>query len=199
METKQCLRCKQELPVEQFAKARSRPDGYDAYCRVCNAQRRQSAKLEPLTLTPMSVRNFMQNVQIVESGCWEWTASTFPNGYGRFRLGTIQYAHRFSYYIFKGDLCDGMEVCHTCDNPKCVNPAHLWQGTKSENLRDAATKGRTNTVKLTPDDVRRVRFMHNLKYSISDIANHFGVTTTIIYDIVNRRTWDYIEDAKGDA
>lgn len=199
METKHCLRCKQELPVSEFAKNRSRMDGHDAYCRVCNAQIRQAAKLKSIPLTPMAVRNFMQNVRITENGCWEWTAAVFPNGYGRFKHGTIQYAHRFSYYIFKGDLCEGMEVCHTCDNPGCVNPAHLWQGTKSENLRDAAMKGRTNTVQLTPDDVRRIRNMRNLKYSISDIASRFGVTTTIIYNIVNRRTWDYIEDAKEDA
>lgn len=196
MDTKQCLRCKQELPVENFAKARSRPDGYDAYCKVCKAQKAQERKGKPLVLTAKYVRDFMKNVRIAESGCWEWTAATIPAGYGQFRFYSICYAHRFSYYIFNGDLCDGMEVCHTCDNPKCVNPAHLWQGTKSENLRDAAAKGRTNTVKLSPKDVRTIRQLHNLKYSRDDLAQRYGVTTETIRSIVDRRTWNYIADAK---
>jgi len=199
METKQCLRCKQELSISEFSKNRSRIDGYNAYCRVCMAQKARDYKERPFVLNAKYVRDFMQNVRVADSGCWEWTASTLPSGYGRFKFHDELYAHRFSFYIFKGDLCEGMEICHTCDNPKCVNPAHLWQGSKTENMQDAATKGRTNTVKLTPDDVRRIRSMRNLKYSIADIAKHFGITTTIVYDIINRRTWDYIADAKEGA
>jgi hypothetical protein len=194
METKRCLRCKQELPLSEFNKNRSRLDGHDVYCRVCVAQKAQEYKDRPLVLTAKYVRNFMENVRVVDSGCWEWTASTLPNGYGRFKFGTIQYAHRFSYYIFNGDLCDGMEVCHTCDNPKCVNPAHLWQGTKQDNMRDCAAKGRSNLAQITIDDVRKIRNMHNLKYSIHDIASHFGVTRHVVYNIVNRRTWAHIAD-----
>jgi len=198
METKQCLRCKQELPVNEFNKNRSRLDGHDAYCRVCKAQKAQERKGRPPVLTARNVRDFMKSVHVAESGCWEWTAATIPAGYGQFRFHSICYAHRFSYYIFKGDLCDGMEVCHTCDNPKCVNPAHLWQGTKGENMRDAAEKGRTNTVKLTPDDVRTIRQLHNLKYSRADLAQRYGVTAETIWAIVSRRTWDHIEDATED-
>jgi hypothetical protein len=199
METKKCIRCKQELPLEQFAKNRGRTDGYNPYCRVCAAQKRKEQDEKQPALTAKYVRDFMRNVHFAENGCWEWTAALGVNGYGRFKFRKIGYAHRFSYYIFNGDLCDGMEVCHTCDNPKCVNPAHLWQGTKRENMRDAATKGRTNTVKLSPDDVRRIRSLRNLKYPVADIAKRFGVTTTMVYDIVNRRTWDYITDEKEDA
>lgn len=194
METKKCLRCKQELPLSEFNKNRSRLDGHDVYCRVCVAQKAQEYKAKPPALTAKYVRDFMKNVRIVDGGCWEWTAATLPSGYGRFKFGTIQYAHRFSFYIFNGDLCEGMEVCHTCDNPKCVNPAHLWQGTKSDNMRDAATKGRTNTVKLSPDDVRSIRNLHNLKYSSDEIAQRYGVTAETIWAIVSRRTWDHIAD-----
>mgnify|MGYP000856665925 CR=1 FL=1 len=196
MGTKKCLRCKQELSVEQFSKNRSRIDGYNAYCRVCMAQMDRERRQGKPQLKPDDIRRFMRQVQISADGCWEWQGAKYPNGYGHFNGYKLAYAHRFAYVIFNGDLCEGMEVCHTCDNPGCVNPAHLWQGTKSDNLRDAAMKGRTNTVQLSPDDVRRIRSMHNLKYSISDIASRFGVTTTIVYDVVNRRTWNYIEDDK---
>jgi hypothetical protein len=199
METKKCLRCKQELSLEQFSKHSGRADGHNPYCRVCMAQKAQERKGKMPVLTPRYTRDFMRNVHIVESGCWEWTAATTPTGYGRFKFGDELYAHRFSFYMFNGDLCEGMEVCHSCDNPKCVNPAHLWQGTKSENMRDAAIKGRTNTVRLTPDDVRRIRSLHNLKYSVADIASRYGITLTMVRDIINRRSWDYITDDKEGA
>lgn len=189
METKKCLRCKQDLPFAEFNKNRTREDGHDAYCKVCKAQKGKARRQERTQLKASDVRRFMRNVKIVPGGCWEWTASTLPHGYGRFGFGDIIYAHRFSFYIFNGELCEGMDVCHTCDNPRCVNPAHLWQGTKSENLQDAAMKGRTNTVKLSPRDVRTIRQLHNLKYSVENLAQRYGVTKTTITDIVTRRTW----------
>lgn len=199
METKMCLRCKQELDVAQFAKSRSRADGYDAYCRVCNAQRARARRQSKPALTPKDVRRFMAKVKVSENACWEWQAHTYPNGYGKFEGCGEQYAHRFAYLIFNGDLCGGLEVCHSCDNPKCVNPAHLWQGTKSDNIRDAASKGRTNTVKLSADDVRKIRQLHNLKYSNADLARRYGVDTATIWALVTRRTWDHIADEKEDA
>lgn len=198
METKKCLRCKQELPFSVFNKAKSRPDGHDAYCKVCKAQKTRERRQSKAPLTPADVRRFMSKVKVSTDGCWEWQGHVNPNGYGSFEACGLAYAHRFAFMIFNGDLCDGLEVCHTCDNPSCVNPAHLWQGTKSDNMRDAAMKGRTNTVKLSPDDVRKIRNLHNLKYPASDLAERFDVTITNILDVVERRTWQYITDEQED-
>jgi hypothetical protein len=76
--------------------------------------------------------------------CWEWTAAKNNIGYGMFRFSKelMRTAHRVSYEINKGPIPHGMVVCHTCDNPKCVNPDHLWVGTHKDNSRDMTSKGR---------------------------------------------------------
>lgn len=79
------------------------------------------------------------------NGCWEWTGFKFPKGYGQFSL-TIngdRYAHRISYFLFKNVNPDKLAVCHTCDNPSCVNPNHMFLGTLNDNNQDMIRKGRS--------------------------------------------------------
>lgn len=88
------------------------------------------------------------------SDCWIWTgASSGPNGYGKFspKHGQPVYAHRFSYTLAHGAIPDGMHILHSCDNRKCVNPAHLSAGSHSENMRDMRSKER-NSVVLTREE-----------------------------------------------
>ena len=76
-------------------------------------------------------------------GCWNWEASGHPKGYGQFWVnGKYERANRAAYRLYKGEIPEGLIVCHSCDNPKCVNPRHLWVGTNSDNQRDRVRKGR---------------------------------------------------------
>lgn len=87
---------------------------------------------------------FEEKYKIVASGCWEWQYSVNKKGYGMFGIATstTQLAHRVSFTLYKGDIPEGLFVLHHCDNPKCVNPEHLFLGTNTDNMRDAKAKGR---------------------------------------------------------
>lgn len=83
-----------------------------------------------------------------KTGCWNWTACKDKNGYGHIALGGKHgghvLAHRVSYEANVGPIPDGMMVLHSCDNPACVNPAHLRVGTQFDNMADMAARGRGN-------------------------------------------------------
>jgi hypothetical protein len=86
----------------------------------------------------------MERTRRTEDGCWLWTGGTYPDGYGRAvvdRRGVR--AHRLAWEVFVGPIPAGRFICHTCDTPPCVNPAHLFLGDHAANMADRDAKGRT--------------------------------------------------------
>jgi len=129
--------------------------------------------------------------------CWEWTGARQTQGYGALRVrGEYKLVHRMAWELHHGkSVPDGIEVCHSCDNPPCCNPAHLFLGSHADNISDAAMKGRMGrSIKLAAADVREIRRLdEQSRLSRREIGERFGVSRQTVNDIVWRKTWKHID------
>ena len=142
------------------------------------------------------------------NGCWLWQGSVNINGYGQIRLepvgnairGAKSTTHRVAWVLKHGPSPDGMNVCHRCDNPRCVNPAHLWLGTHAANLADMKSKGRaargdrSGTAKLNSKKVliiKRLLFLGHC--NAVELSELLGVSATTIDSIRNQKSWRHID------
>jgi len=124
------------------------------------------------------------------TGCWEWLRSRQWQGYGRVNFRGEQWlAHRVSYILHNHfEIPPGLIVMHSCDNPACVNPAHLSLGTLSDNSKDMAAKGRSGLPpsKLTPEEVLIIRADDRARRII---AAEYGVCKSTVDHIKSGRSW----------
>lgn len=132
-------------------------------------------------------------------GCWLWEGCRV-GGYGTIYYNKKnRYVHRLAYEVFKGEIPEGLYVCHTCDVRHCVNPEHLFLGTPKENTKDAAKKGRMprgarhHNSKLDANRVREIRKRHLAGESQRALAKEYKVASTIVHYLVHNRTWDHIK------
>lgn len=131
-------------------------------------------------------------------GCWEWTGHTNPNGYGMIAAaGGKRSAHRVAYELCNGAIPTGLCIRHTCDNPICVNPAHLVAGTSQDNVDDRVARGRSRNLageahalsKLSASAVRVIRIS---PLSLSELATIFGVAKSAVCKVKNNQSWRHI-------
>ena len=150
------------------------------------------------------------NTRRDDNGCWNWQGANNGKGYGVLKVGDkMRLAHRIAYLLSKGEIPDGLLVCHSCDNRACVNPAHLWLGTQSDNLRDGVAKGRPigrqpgmapinqgsahGMAKLTEADVLAIRAAHrDHGTSGAVLARRYNVTTGLVCGILRGERWKHV-------
>lgn len=137
---------------------------------------------------------------IEENSCWEWQGVVMKIGYGQVSIhGKPKYSHRLAWELVHGDIPKGMYVRHSCDNRKCVNPKHLSLGTFYDNMQDAIDRRRFKhseehwNSKLNRAAVRKIREQAKSGEFHKDIAADYGVSRTVITNIVNRKLWKYVD------
>lgn len=187
--------------------------GRGRHCSAVCARRNQ-----PVTIRVDPVERFWSKVDksAGPDGCWLWTAG-LGGGYGSFWVdGHNVRANRFAYEVTNGPIPDGLHVCHDCpdgDNPRCVNPKHLWLGTSEENSRDRHEKGRdasgdrsgavtkpervprgsrNGCAKLTETQVVGIRRRFAGGETQTELARAFGVSQSAIWLIVREKKWTHI-------
>ena len=138
--------------------------------------------------------------------CWEWAGARSTRGYGELSMPGRRpaKAHQMAWEAVNGPVPDGLWVLHHCDNPPCINPAHLYVGTHADNMRDMRERGRhwyrvnpdnvirgerCGAAKLTADQVAAIRVLGTQGVTHRAIGVRFGVSRTAIGYILNGRTW----------
>lgn len=133
--------------------------------------------------------SFDKKWRLSPSGCWEWLAVKNQDGYGRVkRLGRLESAHRVSYELYKGPFDLTKHICHSCDNPGCVNPDHLWLGDYEANTKDKVIKARQYK-KLTEEQVLIIRDSQETNASL---AKKYKISQASVSLIKRRINWKHL-------
>lgn len=151
----------------------------------------------PAKLTP---EKFWSMCEKRENSCWEWTRCLHKDGYGQLSYHRkFWLAHRLAWHLARGPIPKGICVCHKCDNPKCINPDHLFIGSHAENMSDMKNKGRRKNInsgelngraKISASDAAEIRNKYQSgKTRQVDLAAEYGIAQTVISLIVRGKIW----------
>lgn len=144
-----------------------------------------------------------------DSGCWEWIGATDGRkGYGQIYFnGRTARASRVAWLLYKGMIPDGSHVCHLCDNPACVNPNHLFLGSRSDNMRDCVEKGRHGSVtrperrprgsghylaKLSEHMVIEARRLFREGVNCADLSSRYGIDDSTVRRALTGEGWNHV-------
>jgi hypothetical protein len=156
---------------------------------------------DEMELSQVNFDRFFARIKKSQNGCWEWSGVRWKNGYGRIMVnGKRRKAHRVSFLIHNGFLTKKQLVCHTCDNPCCVNPEHLFLGSVKDNSDDKISKmrhgigSRNGRSVLSQDQVLMLRSMRVIDVidSLKEIADRLSVSTVSVRNVIKRKTWKHI-------
>lgn len=155
----------------------------------------------PTLVEPLHIARFWSKVTVGRPGvCWEWRAARSELGYGIFRFpdrGPTAKAHRVAWELVNGrKLVPEEHLMHSCDNPPCVNPAHLLVGTPADNMADMVSKGRScrgekRSQKLTELDVVSIRELAGSGVPHVEIASRFGIASSNVSLIASGKRWTH--------
>lgn len=174
------------------------------------------------SISPIYLERFLSKVLKSDdpNTCWLWGGGIAKTGYGQQFVGkpngknSQAPAHRLAYFVAYGAIPDKLFVCHHCDNPACVNPAHLFLGTVLDNNRDKVRKNRhpfgdshharakpevvargerVGTSKLKEEQVRDILNLHAKGVNQNELAAKFSVSTMAVFRIVHRLTWKHVK------
>lgn len=137
----------------------------------------------------------------LENECWMWKGCQSTAGYGVIRINYIlKYAHRLAWELHnEKSIPPKISVCHSCDNPPCCNPDHLFLGSQADNMRDAKNKGRMphgvlhHGTDLTEKDIRKIRYLGQTDIPHQEIGDYFSISRMSVNDIIHKRTWGHID------
>ncbi len=147
-------------------------------------------------------RRLLEKTIKLEDGCWYCSCGGKDSRYGTISINDQSISnHVASYLVHKGEVPEGINVCHTCDYKRCINPEHLFLGTQQDNINDMISKGRKdnrigskNTQAILDEDkVREIKyFLEHAGMTQKEIADYFGVSQVIISQINTGKRWSHV-------
>lgn len=190
---KECLQCLMKFNIRSYLSTK----GFGIFCsKSCRAIFNNAKRkiIDPYT-------RFVEKIEITKN-CWLWEGYKNNCGYGEFKVNNkMTKAHRFSWSYYYGEIPAGLYVLHSCDNPGCVNPEHLFLGTPKDNAIDRQKKDRGYRprgekcahAKLKNEDVIKIRNRINNNETVMKIAKDYNVSWTTINSIKKQKTWNHIK------